>query len=212
MNSNAQASNQANAIRAKNEGAAKLVADEQARAQQANDVFTQTLQPFQGDQPARNLQTAQAADTAGIQANAPVRDVLAGGATSANAPKVVQTAADNSIASRMTKMGQEAQNLGALTGYGSANGATGRNLSNANLKIGTIGNLAGQDANVDNALTNANMANSQKPIGPAGDLLGAAGQLGSFYAGKNGAFDNIFNPIRKVTSTPINAAFAGSYY
>jgi hypothetical protein len=58
------------------------------------------------------------------------------------------------------------------------------------------------------------MANSQKPIGPAGDLLGAAGQLGSFYAGKNGAFDNIFNPIRKVTSTPINAAFApgGAFY
>jgi hypothetical protein len=215
MNSNAQAANQAAAIRAKNEGVAKMLADQAAQQKTATDVFNSTLQNnFQGDKPQQQLQQSQANDTTAILGNAPTTDVLAGGATSSAAPKVVQDAADKSIASRMQKTAQFGQNLGNLTGYGTANGVVGRNLADAGRKISTAGDFARQAGNVDTALTNANIANSQKPPSPWGDLLGTAGQLGGYYAGQNGAFSNLFSPIKTVKSTPINAAFApgGAYY
>lgn len=204
MNSNAQAANQANAIRAKNKAAADMLAQQATQQKAATDVFNSTLQPFQDQTPQQMVAPSQAADTSAILANAPVADALAGGATSANAPKVVQDAENKSIGSRMQKIGQYGTNLGNLTGYDTANAGTARGLKDAALKIGTYGDFARQDATVGNAQMNADIANSQKPVSPFGDILGTAGQLGGYYAGQNGAFKNLFGKTT-ITGAPLPA-------
>jgi hypothetical protein len=205
MNSNAQAANQANAINAKNKATQDMLAQQAAQQKLATNVFQSTLQPFQDQTPQQSVQPAQAANTSAILANAPVRDVLAGGATSANAPKVVQDSANNSIASRMQKIGQYGENLGNLTGYDTANAGTSRDLKDAALKIGTYGDFAKEDAATGNAAIDSAIANSQKPVSSFGDLLSTAGQLGGYYAGQNGAFKNLFGPAQKTLQVrPVN--------
>jgi hypothetical protein len=192
MNANQQASNQANAIRAKNEQTARTIAAEKALQDQSSGIFSQTMKPFQDSAPQQNLQTAQDTNTNAIAANAPTASSLAGGATTGNAPKVVQDSENSTIANRLKSIGQKGTALGALTGYDTNNQALDRGLQDSRLQLGTIGDFAKQTAGVGAAQTEAAIANSQKAPSPFGDLLEGAGQLGSLYAGKNGAFSNLF--------------------
>lgn len=191
MNSSAQAGNQAAAIRAKNDAAQATAAKEAQLQQQATGVFQSTLKPFQDTNPQTSLNTAQTSNTAAINANAPTAATLAGGGITPNAPKVVQDSASGTVASRMHSIGQNATNLGNLTGYDTNNQTNDRNVAEAARQIGTLGNFASEDANVGQALQGAAVTNSQKAPSPFGDLLGAAGSLGGIYAGQNGAFGNI---------------------
>lgn len=202
LQSNEAAANQANAINAKNKSVADQFAQQAALQKKATDVFDSTLTNFQGDKPAENLASNQAANTAAIANNAPTAASLAPITTGA-APKVVQDSEKQSVADRIRKIGQFGANLGNLTGYDTANAAAARGLKDAGLNIGTIGNFAQEDANVGNAQMNANIANSQKAPSPWGDLLSGAGQLGSVYAGQNGAFGNLFGK-----SLPKNAVLS----
>lgn len=206
MKSNEAASNTARAITAKNEAAARNVATQNQLQGEANNVFASTLKPFQDEAPKTSLNTSQAADASTILANAPGQTALAAGATTGNAPKVVQSDEGNSIASRLGKINQYGANLGNLTGYDSQNQGVARNLQDSRLKIGTVGDFARTDANVGAAQMGADVANSQKAPSPFGDLLEGAGQLGGFYAGKNGAFSNLFKKPPGLGPTPTMGA------
>lgn len=207
MQSNEAAANQAAAINAKNDAAARTIAAEKNLQDKSTAIFGQTLQPYQGTAPAQALNTAQAANTNAITSNAPSAASLAGGATTGNAPKVVQDSENSTVAARVKDLGQKGAALGNLTGYDSMNQGNDRALQDSKLKIGTIGDFAKQQATVGDALEQADVANSQKAPSPFGDLLKGAGQLGSFYAGKNGAFGNIFGP-----KPPVPTPTYGSLY
>lgn len=189
--SNEAASNQAAAINAKNASTAQTIAQEQALQKQSSGIFDQTLQPYQGAA-APNLETSQAANTATLDSNAPTAASLAGGATTGNAPKVVADTASDSIASRISKLKASDAALGSLSGYDTANSTNARAVKAANDQIGTIGNFAGEDANVGAARTAADVANSQKAPSPFGDLLSGAGAVGSAYAGGGGSLSKLF--------------------
>lgn len=197
MQRNEAVSNQAAAITAKNKAAGDTIAKEQALQKQSSGIFDQTLAPFQGST-APNLQPAQAANTSALTANAPTAGSLAAGATTGNAPKVVQDSENSAIGARMAKLHDSDVALGNLTGYDSANAATSRNFAGAKDQIGTVGNFAQENANVGAAQMEADVANSQKAPSPWGDLLQGAGTIGSYYAGQNGAFNNLFKGASKV--------------
>lgn len=192
MNSNAAASNQANAVRAKNEAAARTLAQQEDLQKQSSAIFDTNLNTYQA--PERTLQTAQAADTNAVSQNRPDAAALSGGATTGNAPRVVQDSANASIASRIAKLRASDAALGNLSGYSSAAQNLARGTKDAALKIGTIGTFANDNATTGAARMQADVANSQQVPGPWGDLLQGAGSIGSYYAGKNGAFDNILGP------------------
>lgn len=191
MKSNEATSNQAAAINAKNAGTADMIAKEQNLQHQSSGIFDQTMQPFRGAAPAANLQTAQGANTAAISANGPTAANLAGGATTGNAPKVVQDSENSSISNRISKLKASDAALGSLTGYDTNNSGIARNLMDSKSQIGTIGDFARQDANVGQALTNAAVTNSQKAPSPFGDLLSGAGQVGMMAGGGSG-LSNLF--------------------
>lgn len=190
MQRNEAVSNQAAAITAKNKAAGDTIAKEQALQKQSSGIFDQTLAPYQGSA-APNLATSQAANSAAISANAPTADALTAGSTSGNAPKVVQDANASAIGSRLSKLHASDLALGNLTGYDSANAANAIDFTSAKDKIGTVGNFARENAAVGGAQMEADIANSQKAPSPWGDLLQGAGQVGVYYAGQNGAFDNL---------------------
>lgn len=194
IQSNEAAGNQARAITAKNEATARNIAAEQQLQDRSSNVFNTTLKPFQGDGPSQALQTAQAANTNTIAANAPTTAALTAGATTGNAPKVVQDDAAGSVAGRQKNIADKGAAFGDLLGYGSANQATGRALGDSALQLGTVGDFAKGRAMVGQAQMESDVANSQHPMSPWGDLLKGAGQLGGFYAGTKGAFGNILGP------------------
>lgn len=206
MNSSAQAGNQAAAINAKNQAASATAAKEAQLQQQATGVFQSALKPFQDTNPQTSLNTAQTGNTAAINANAPTAATLSGGGLTPNAPKVVQDSAANTVANRVRTIGQNATNLGNLTGYDTNNQTNTRNVAEAARQIGTLGNFANEDANVGTALQQAAVTNSQKPVSPFGDLLSAAGSLGGIYAGQNGAFGNLFNKSKLPAGAVLDSA------
>ncbi len=182
LNAQGEAGNAKAAVNASNAENIALQAKEAAHQKDATNIFDQTLQPFQGNVPGQNLATAQGGNTATFNANGPSAAQLAGGATSGNAPRVVQDAENSSIASRMQTLGENNARLGALTGYDTQNQDSGRALHSAGDQIGTIGNFAQQDATVGAKLRAAAIKNSQKAISPFGDILkgvGTAAALGS---------------------------------
>jgi hypothetical protein len=208
LKSNEATSNQAAAINAKNQGTADMLAKEQQLQHQSSGIFDQTLQPFQGNAPTENLQAAQGANTAALTANGPTATALAGGATTGNAPQVVQDSEKGTIANRISKLRASDAALGSLSGYDTNNSGIARGLQDSKSQLGTIGDFARQDANVGQALTSAAVANSQKAPSPFGDLLAGAGQVG--MAAGAGGMPSLFGGSVKAGTNGVTTAL-GKY-
>jgi hypothetical protein len=149
----------------------------------ANAIFDSTKGGFEPEAQAKTLQTGQDTSTQAFAGNTPTAEQV-GSISTANAPKVVQDASANSTANVFKRAADRNTAAGNLQGYTQNFLDNNISLNRGGQKLGTVSDLARTSSAVGGLEQNAAYRNAFKPNSGIGDLFTAAGQIGSYGAGR----------------------------
>lgn len=156
----------------------------------ADAAFQDTLGAFKKPQQDQTIGDLIFKNTEALQKNqAPAAETDYAPATN-NAPKVVQSSLAETIADAVGKGAESASKLAKLRSTGDQMFGNSVKLQKGSTKIGTIGNFAGNSANINQAEQREAYQNAAKAPSGIGDLLQLAGTAAGLDAGTGGTMAN----------------------